>query len=127
MAGGTPLEDADRKGWLGRLNELAINHQGTGAVIACSALKEKYREVLGQGLEDHVRWIYLHGRFEELHCRMKTREGHFMPSALLRSQFDTLEPPAYGIHVPVALSPDEALKRILKEINGADPVGDMPS
>ena len=118
MAGGTPLQDSDRQGWLLRLNELARTHKDTGAVIACSALKEAYREILGRGLEGHIQWIYLHGSYEELHKRMKEREGHFMPADLLTSQFDTLEPPAYGISVPVALSPDQALEKVLTEIAG---------
>ena len=121
MAAGIPLEDADRRGWLLRLNELARSHKDTGAVIACSALKASYRDVLGRGLEDKVQWVYLHGSYGELHERMKNREGHFMPSGLLRSQFDTLEPPTYGIHIPVALSVDQALKKVLREMEGTDP------
>lgn len=121
MAGGTPLEDRDRKGWLLRLNELARNHKDTGAVIACSALKEAYRKVLARGLDQQVRWIYLHGTYEELHNRMTQRKGHFMPAGLLESQFETLEPPAYGIHIPVALPPDQALRKILDELGGLSP------
>jgi len=121
MAGGTPLEDADRQGWLLRLNELARNHKDTGAVIACSALKEAYRKVLARGLENQVRWIYLHGSYEELQNRITQRQGHFMPAGLLGSQFETLEPPAYGIHVPVALHPDLALRKIMEEIGGSSP------
>jgi carbohydrate kinase (thermoresistant glucokinase family) len=118
MAAGTPLEDADRLGWLLRLNQLAKSHKGTGAVIACSALKEKYRELLQSGLQGEVRWIYLLGSYEQIHDRMQKRKGHFMPAGLLRSQFETLEPPSYGIHVPVTLSPGDAVQRILIEING---------
>ena len=121
MAGGAPLEDDDRQGWLLRLNELARRHKDTGAIIACSALKEAYREVLGRGLEDHLQWIYIHGSYEEIHDRMAKRAGHFMPASLLRSQFETLEPPGYGIHIPVALSPQQALKKVLRETPGADP------
>lgn len=116
MAGGAPLDDEDRKGWLLRLNALAGKHKGSGAVIACSALKETYRKLLESGLEGKVRWIYLHGSYEQLHKRMQKRKGHFMPSELLRSQFETLEPPSYGIHIPVRLRPEEAVQRILDEI-----------
>ena len=116
MAGGAPLDDADRRDWLLRLNELAGNHKGSGAVIACSALKETYREILESGLEGKVRWIYLHGSYEQIHNRIQKRKGHFMPSELLRSQFETLEPPSYGIHIPVKLSPEAAVQRILVEI-----------
>ena len=118
MAGGVPLNDMDRRGWLLRLNELARKHQDRGAVIACSALKEKYRELLSAGLKGEVCWIYLHGSFEKIHDRMLDRKGHFMPADLLRSQFETLEPPSYGIHIPVALDPEAALLQVLNELRG---------
>ena len=116
MSKGIPLEDADRKDWLQRLNELALTHQDTGAVIACSALKEGYRNMLEAGLPHRVRWIYLKGSYDALYERLQKRKGHFMPPELLRSQFETLEPPAYGIHIPVSLDPEEALHRVLREI-----------
>lgn len=118
MAGGAPLEDADRIGWLHRINELARSHRDSGAVIACSALKEAYRKILEDGLQGRVQWIYLQGRYEEILERMQQREGHFMPAALLKSQFDTLEPPGYGIEIPVGLSPEGALEKALKELQG---------
>lgn len=125
MARGVPLDDADRQGWLLRLNELALSHRDTGAVIACSALKEAYREILGTGLQGKVQWIYLHGSYQHLYNRMKKRAGHFMPATLLKSQFDALEPPVYGIHIPVSLSPQQALDRIFGETRGAtDPKSD---
>ena len=70
MAGGVPLEDADRRGWLVHLNELASRQTGTGAVIACSALKERYREILVTGLQAEICWIYLHGSHEQINNRM---------------------------------------------------------
>ena len=115
MAGGVPLTDADRRGWLVRLNELALCHTSTGAVIACSALKERYREILVTGLQAEIRWIYLHGSHEQIYDRMQKRQGHFMPADLLRSQFEALEPPSYGIHIPVELGPEEAVELILTE------------
>ena len=116
MAGGAPLEDADRIGWLHRINELARSHQDSGAVIACSALKEAYRKILENGLQGKVQWIYLQGTYNEILERVSKREGHFMPAALLKSQFDTLEPPGYGIVIPVALSPAGALEKALKKL-----------
>lgn len=112
MAAGQPLNDADRRGWLGRLNEVARAHRQTGAVIACSALKERYREWLSEGLEDAMVWVVLTGSFEEISERIENRKGHFMPPALLRSQFETLELPAYGIHLPVSLTVADMLDRI---------------
>jgi carbohydrate kinase (thermoresistant glucokinase family) len=115
MAAGIPLEDADRRGWLLRLSELATHHKGTGAVIACSALKERYRGLLMSGLQAEVCWIYLHGSHEQIYKRMQKRKAHFMPADMLRSQFETLEPPSYGIHIPVELGTEEAVERILDE------------
>lgn len=112
MAAGQPLNDHDRKGWLQGLNALAREHLQTGAVIGCSALKESYREWLSEGLGEAVTWVVLTGSFEQIRQRIENRKGHFMPPALLRSQFDTLEVPAYGIHLPVTLSVAEMLQQI---------------
>lgn len=100
MASGIPLEDSDRMGWLERLNELA-RQQGEqqGAVIACSALKESYRELLSKDLKSEQVWVVLLGTYEQLLQRIQSRKDHFMPPALLKSQFDTLEIPEYGIHL----------------------------
>ncbi len=119
MAAGIPLNDQDREGWLQRLNQLALEYLGRGAVIACSALKERYREQLGEGLGKNAVWIYLHGSFSEIEARLKKRQGHYMPASLLRSQFETLEPPAYGIPVPVALTVEEAVQRVFDALDPA--------
>lgn len=94
MASGIPLTDEDRLPWLSRLHDLIAEHllRREGAVIACSALKRKYREQLRAGLED-VQFIYLRGSFEIILERMAARSGHFMKADMLRSQFDTLEEP----------------------------------
>ena len=99
MAAGLPLNDEDREGWLHRLNGLAKKHVDSGAVIACSALKERYRELLQEGIEGRVRFVVMLGSYEEISERIARRKGHFMPPALLKSQFDTLEVPDYGIHL----------------------------
>lgn len=112
MAAGQPLNDADREGWLGRLNTVARQHRHSGAVIACSALRERYRQWLSRGIEDAVVWVVMTGTFKEIQARIENRKGHFMPPALLRSQFETLEVPAYGIHLPVSLSVAAMLQRI---------------
>ena len=91
MKAGIPLEDADRWPWLARLNQEL--KQLDNAVLACSALKATYRERLSQGIPD-FRTVYLHGSFELISERMKTRKHRYMPAALLKSQFATLEPPA---------------------------------
>lgn len=74
--------------------------EGTGVVIACSALKVSYRNILRNlnGPDDHklVDFVYIHGSFETFDKRIKARTGHFMPSTLLQSQFDTLQEPHAG-------------------------------
>lgn len=120
MSAGVPLEDSDREPWLTRLNNVAAKHQGNGVVIACSALKETYRQRLQYGLEENIIWIYLYGSYPELLERVSERSEHYMPSALLQSQFDALQPPQYGIHIPVSLSVDEAIKKISEESNSSE-------
>ena len=94
MAGGVPLTDADRAPWLARLHKLLADHvqRKQTAVLACSALKEAYRERLRRGLSG-VRFIYLQGDFDLIRERMQARENHYMKAEMLQSQFDALEPP----------------------------------
>ena len=99
MASGVPLEDADRWPWLDLLNERLRAQQN--AVLACSALKEAYRQRLTRGVE-RWRFVYLHGSFELIAARLAGRRHRYMPAALLRSQFEALEPPAQAIAVDVA-------------------------
>jgi carbohydrate kinase (thermoresistant glucokinase family) len=91
MAAGLPLDDADRWPWLERIAAWIHQHVAAGrpGVITCSALRRSYRNVL-RG--DNVMFVHLSGSFEEIHDRLAARHGHFMPTSLLRSQFDTLEP-----------------------------------
>ena len=118
MKAGQPLNDDDRKGWLTSLNKLANEQsQKKGAIIACSALKEKYRAALSEGIEIPVYWILLQGSFELIQERMKTRKEHFMPASLLQSQFDTLETPTGAIKMDIINSPDEIVADILQKIN----------
>lgn len=94
MAAGIPLTDADRAGWL-RALAMRIRdarQAGKGLVVACSALKRSYRDILRAGAED-VRFILLRGSKELLAERLANRSGHFMPATLLESQLATLEEP----------------------------------
>ncbi|MBQ4914920.1 gluconokinase [Maribacter sp. MMG018] len=115
MAGGTPLNDDDRKGWLLTLNELAKSNEPQGAVIVCSALKKSYRELLKNGL-DHCRFIYLKGNLEQINRRLQQRKNHFMPANLLQSQFDTLEEPKHAIIVSADLTPEETIQEIIQQL-----------
>lgn len=96
MAAGIPLSDSDRRPWLlaiaARLRE--AQGAGRGLVVACSALKRSYRDLLrAQGAAD-TRFVYLAGDKSVLAERLTNRRGHFMPGALLDSQLATLEEPA---------------------------------
>lgn len=99
MAAGIALDDADRWPWLDLLNRQLKQHQT--AVLACSALKHSYRERLTRGVK-HFRFVYLHGSFELIAARLARRRHRYMPAALLRSQFEALEPPAQAIAIDAA-------------------------
>ena len=118
MKAGSPLTDADRQGWLQSLNKLAIEESvKQGAIIACSALKEKYRELLSENL-DNPAWVFLKGSYELISNRMKNRTGHFMPAVLLQSQFDTLEAPQSAIGIQIDKDPEkitDSIIQLLKE------------
>ena len=95
MTAGIPLTDEDRHGWLiaiaARLRD--AKRAGVGLVVACSALKRRYRELLRSVGAGDVRFVYLKGHRALLAERMAQRPGHFMPPALLDSQLATLEEP----------------------------------
>jgi gluconokinase len=91
MEAGTPLTDEDRWPWLQAIAEMVAvkDFEGTSTVVTCSALKRSYRDVLRDAAPTF--FVHLHAPFEVLEERMQHRTKHFMPSTLLRSQFDTLE------------------------------------
>ena len=118
MKAGKPLNDDDRTGWLSTINELAKeNSQKSGAIIGCSALKEKYRIQLSEGIKSTVHWIILQGSFSLIQERMKARKNHFMPAGLLLSQFDTLETPQYAVVMDIKNDPDEIVADIIKKLS----------
>jgi carbohydrate kinase (thermoresistant glucokinase family) len=114
MAAGVPLDDSDRWPWLDALNKLlrdrAAHRQTT--VLACSALRQAYRDVLARELETAT-FIYLAGSKAEIQARMEARSGHFMPSTLLDSQFATLEEPTDAIRISIVQSPEKIVAEIL--------------
>ncbi len=93
MAAGTPLTDEDRWPWLRDLSAWMASQAdlGQSTVMACSALRRSYRDLLRSG-PPSLDLIHLAGPMEVVEKRMRTREGHFMPMSLLRSQYATLEP-----------------------------------
>ena len=103
MARGAPLDDEDRQPWLARVRELMVAlASGRGdAVLACSALRERYRTYLGDGLGD-VRFVMLHADRALLEARLAARRNHFAGTALLDSQLLDLEVPERALRVPAA-------------------------
>ena len=118
MAGGIPLEDADRLPWLEILRALIERHRSSqkDMVLACSALKRKYRQTLGID-QDTVVSVFLKGSASLLEKRITERSHEFMEKGLLQSQLDTLEEPRTGITVSIVDSPEQISQTIIKNIS----------
>ena len=118
MTAGMPLTDEDRAGWLESLAELIERRAGAveNGVIACSALKKAYREILARSDRERVKFVYLRGSYEVIAERMKSRGAHFMKPAMLQSQFDILEEPAGVFSVDVSLPPEEIVGKIVEQV-----------
>ncbi|MDE0100144.1 MAG: gluconokinase [Truepera sp.] len=117
MAAGCPLTDADRQPWLGRLHDLIQERLALGesSVVACSALKRSYRATLRAG-DERVRFLHLEGDFDLILGRMRSRAGHFMKAGMLRSQFETLEPPAQAIVIAVDAPPETVVEAAIRAL-----------
>lgn len=113
MSAGHPLDDADRAPWLAAIRAYIDSclAGGRAAVVTCSALKERYRQVL-IGDPQQVRLVYLSGSREVLLSRLSQRTGHFMGPGLLDSQLATLEPPRDALTVDVTPPPDQIVAEI---------------
>jgi gluconokinase len=118
MRRGIPLEDADRWPWLEILSAKIERWLADGktVVLACSALKQRYRDVLAKG-RPGVRFVHLKGDRALIRARLKSRRGHYMPATLLDSQFAALEPPADAITVDVAGTPEAITSEILQALH----------
>ena len=116
MHAGHALEDEDRWPWLRAIAAAMADarRQNKRMVIACSALKRKYRDILVNGARD-VHIVYLKGTREQIALRMSLRHGHFMPPSLLDSQFDTLEEPQADER-PIVVSTDAHPKELVERI-----------
>jgi gluconokinase len=116
MRSGIPLTDADRAPWLETLHTLIAQWiaNGTNAVLACSALKQAYRQELNVGPE--VSFVYLKASPEVLESRLRKRAGHYMKENMLRSQLATLEEPADAIVVDVSGSVEDSVKQIRERL-----------
>ena len=111
MAAGIPLTDEDRAGWLRALAGVIRDdlRRGEGGVMACSALKEKYRRVLRVDPR-LVRFLYLKGSYEVIRERLERRTGHYMSAELLQSQFEALEEPQDEWVEDIGLRPEEVIE-----------------
>jgi gluconokinase len=116
MAAGQPLTDEDRAPWLAALRQRISDHlaQGKNAVVTCSALKKRYREVLVVDREK-VKIVHLHGSPELLLSRIAGRKGHFMSASMLDSQLAALEPPEHALTLNVAQTPEQLVDRIRQD------------
>ncbi len=128
MESGIPLSDADRLPWLEAIAAWIddLRAKSGHGIVACSALKRHYREILARAGHQFVRFVYLKGDKELIAKRITARHGHFMPPTLLESQFATLEEPTPDEHpivVSVAGTPRDIVNDILAALGGAANAG----
>ncbi|QHC25795.1 gluconokinase [Streptomyces sp. GS7] len=125
MSAGTPLDDADRGPWLDAIGAWAHGRAGRGGVVSSSALKRAYRDRL-RAAAPGVVFLHLTGDRALIEARMAERKGHFMPTALLDSQFATLEPlgpDEAGVAVDVSGTPEEIAGRAVAALRAPAPNG----
>ncbi|MEM6613893.1 MAG: gluconokinase [Cyanobacteria bacterium P01_C01_bin.72] len=118
MNRGIALSDRDRLPWLKKLQKLISSTLDTdqSGILACSALKSEYRQILQQENEQVV-FVYLQGDYDCIQKRIKQRQGHFMNPDLLKSQFNTLEEPRNAIIIDVTLPLEQIVNQILEQID----------
>ena len=120
MANNIPLTDEDRIPWLEVQNRILLQKQGDGipVILASSALKESYRELMCQGL-DGCEYVYLKGSYNLIWERM-SRRSHFMKPSMLQSQFDTLEEPSDAFTVDILHSVQQIIDQIIDHFHLKD-------
>lgn len=112
MKNNIPLNDNDRETWLDKINKELNKLINKNVVVACSALKEIYRERLVKGIEAKIDWFCLKGTFDLIEKRLDSRGNHYFKSVLLKSQFDIIEYPDYCTFIDIIESPDKIVERI---------------
>ncbi|TCD04647.1 gluconokinase [Pedobacter frigidisoli] len=117
MAAGIPLTDEDRFDWLQLIAKVGHEHvgQGTNCIIACSALKKAYRDIL-RADNPSIKFIYLKGSYDLIFDRISKRSHQYMPSGLLQSQFDILEEPQKDEKDVFVVSIDQEISEIVEGI-----------
>ena len=121
MAAGIPLGDEDRAPWLATLHDLIASclSRHTRGVLACSALKERYRQTLLTG-NSGTEIVYLRGSHDLILPRMSTRSGHYMKAELLKSQFEDLEEPAGPLTIDAGLPVDQIVETIVRHMEAVE-------
>ena len=116
MSRGIPLHDEDRIPWLNSIREAMSQWEARGRaiVLACSALKRSYRELLQ--ISSNVKLVYLKGSYELLLERLRSRKGHYAGGQILAGQFADLEEPADAITIDAAQSPEQIVAEIRKRL-----------
>ena len=117
MRAGIALTDEDRRLWLEKLRDNIQRwlEQRQDTILACSALKQAYRDILGVDQET-VRTVYLKGSYPLLRKRIEERQHPYMDNSLLRSQLDTLEEPKEGLRVDVSATPEMIVRTIIQNL-----------
>jgi gluconokinase len=117
MANGIPLNDSDRAPWLAALHDLISStlKADRRGILACSALKERYRQQLIDDDPD-VQLVFLKGTYDLIWSRMSARKDHYMKPHMLQSQFKTLEEPADALTVDISQPVSEIVQEIVKDL-----------
>ncbi|HEQ71211.1 MAG TPA: gluconokinase [Spirochaetia bacterium] len=118
MRGGIPLEDRDRTGWLSRIASRLAREER--AVLACSALRERYRRVLRKAAPHGLRIVYLYGDLTLVRQRLIRRLNHFFDARLLESQFAELEEPTQALRISIEKPPDDIVQDVIRGLFHAE-------
>jgi gluconokinase len=118
MSSGIPLNDDDRGPWLAILHDLIAGHltNGQSILLACSALKQKYRDQLAEG-NAGTNVVHLKGDYNLIFERLQARSEHYMKAEMLRSQFEALEEPADALTIDIAQDVDTIAKEIIAQLH----------
>lgn len=119
MTHGIPLTDVDRAPWLATVHAHIVesSRRCEHLVVACSALKQQYRDILGRGVA--ITWVYLKGSEEVIRERLQNRQHHFFKAQMLSSQFADLQEPTDAIVIDVGVEPRVAVDQIAKALGPA--------
>jgi gluconokinase len=120
MSRGIPLTDADRVPWLAAIHERLVSalEKGQCLVVACSALKQQYRDFLSQGT--NITWVYLKGSPGLIAGRVQHRREHYMKAGMLPSQFADLEEPRDALAVDISPPPEVIVQQLLPRLRARD-------